>query len=137
MSNDTRALENALYTALAPRMVLECEGCKGEGWWGELGLSQHSPCHSSGKVAPLVFKGVPFHDYRRGPNAVDAVGLNEVVPLALVLETAAAMGLEIELSYYKSGWEACCNESNKAEGKGVTSTLAVLRALEAALGVTP
>ena len=129
MSNDTRALENALYTALAPRMVLECEGCKGEGWWGELGLSQHSPCHSSGKVAPLMFDSTkPFYAILRE---------NRIVPLDLLLETAVAMELEIELTYYKSGWEACCNESNKAEGKGVTSTLAVLRALEAALGVTP
>ena len=130
---DDNAEALRLYVELAPRMLVKCvcrDGLVLSKRDGIAGATKCAFCRGTGKVTPLMETneiGVPV------PRLLRDSSYNEVVPLALVMETAAAMGLAIELSYYKSGWEACCNESNKAEGKGTTPTLAVLRALKAAL----
>ena len=129
MSDDTNAAEMALYADLAPRMLVECPGCGGAGvFCGE--------CRTTGKVAPLISllgaRELPVYALLYGA---------QTVPLGLVLDLAARMGLMRNVMVEAWGPGAftayIATHRNGYKQDAPTTTMAVLRALTAAVEAKP
>ncbi len=127
--------EMALYAEIAPLMTAECGLCR-PSWPGyvELVDGPRKPCpacHGAGKATPLMWgNDSPKYLYWKE-------GSPPIVPLDLVLETAAKMGLCVHEQPTLDRRNPTTEWGGFSFGFHVsnapTPTLAVLRAIKAAL----
>ena len=121
-------------------MLVECDECEGTGrfsptpnkldWWVCIA------CNGSGKAAPLLRRydnwgGVAVKRWNEVPITALLNG-QAIVPDALVLETAAAMGLGYSTGRVQDD-RNCWAAVDSARCVAPTPTLAVLRAIKAAM----
>jgi len=134
---DDNAEALRLYVELAPRMLVKCvcrDGLVLSKRDGIAGATKCAFCRGTGKVTPLMETneiGVPV------PRLLRDSSYNEVVPLDLVLETAAKMGLCVHEQPTLDRRNPTTEWGGFSFGFHVsnapTPTLAVLLAIQAAL----